>query len=320
MTVQPSPERAAYFAHVKQMIQSARYVELLTEEGAMINSEEFKRGAFKRESFGNYVPTTSDVIVSTYPKSGTNWTMQIAQEIAWRGEAEFDFIHDVIPWPDATVKTAVAPLEDSAQAYQSPTGYRIIKSHLDAEYIPYNEDAKYIIVVRDPKEVLVSAFHFENGFFEKMVGAGVPLAAYVDGFLRGEFVYSPWAGHTAGWWVLRQKANVLILFYHEMKQNPSAAIQRVAGFLDVALTDAQFAAVAEKSSYAYMKAHNHKFSPPAPPDYPVQGKIEMVRSGQSGAAPHELTTTQQTAIDTFCMAELERLESDFPYGEVFMHR
>ena len=47
--------------------------------------------------FGDYQPTQHDVIVCTYPKCGTNWTMQIAYQIAMRGQGEFEHINDVIP-------------------------------------------------------------------------------------------------------------------------------------------------------------------------------------------------------------------------------
>jgi hypothetical protein len=48
-------------------------------------------------------PTASDVIVATYAKRGTNWALQIAPQIAYYGEAEYDFIHDLVAWPDAPV-------------------------------------------------------------------------------------------------------------------------------------------------------------------------------------------------------------------------
>ena len=51
----------------------------------------------KRKAFRGYTPTEHDVFVATFGKSGTNWMMQIAQQIAYRGEAEFEHIHHVVP-------------------------------------------------------------------------------------------------------------------------------------------------------------------------------------------------------------------------------
>jgi hypothetical protein len=43
----------------------------------------------------------------------------------------------------------------------------------------------------------------------------------------------------------------------------------------------------------------------------------MIRSGKSGASEELLTKEQQDAVDRRCLAELERLGSDFPYAELF---
>ncbi|HIF91534.1 MAG: hypothetical protein ABGX04_16845 [Myxococcales bacterium] len=40
----------------------------------------------------NYEPTEHDVFVATFGKSGTNWMMQISQQISHYGEAEFEHI------------------------------------------------------------------------------------------------------------------------------------------------------------------------------------------------------------------------------------
>lgn len=306
MTV--TPERQAYMDSVRQKLADGLYIDLLESEGELINSAKFRNAAF-----AGYTPTKTDIIVSTWPKSGTNWMMNIAQEIAWYGEAEFEHVNSAIPWPDATIKTDIAQLSDRHMAEKSPTGLRVIKSHLAAEYVPINDDAKYIVVIRNPKDALVSAYHFENSFIEKMVGDRVPLNGFVDGFLAKRFVYAGWADHTAGWWSRKDRPNVLVVFFEEMKTDLNGTIQQVADLLDVTLTAEQFGKVAHKASYATMKANNHKFSPPTPPDYAEQGRITMVRSGQAGEAQDALTAEQQQAIDEFCQAELHQLGSSFPY-------
>ena len=297
------------------MLDAKQYVELLEMEGSLVRSAEFKTNAF-----GDYRPTSADVIVSTYPKRGTNWVMQMAQEIAWRGDAQFEHVDSAIPWPDATVKTPIVPLSDTTMASNAPTGLRIIKSHMEAPFVPFNSAAKYISVVRDPKDVIVSAFHFENGFMQKMVGAGVPLHGYVEAFLGRRFIYNEWADHVAGWWALREEPNVLLLLYEEMKRAPEQAIGQITELMGVELSAEQFAAVVHKSSYAYMKANNHKFSPPTPPDYPEQGQIVMVREGKSGGAAKTLSAEQRHAIDQFCLGQLAELDSTFPYHECYIAR
>ena len=305
--------RRQYMNRVRDMLDAGEYVALLESEGALPNSAEFKRAAFRA-----YQPQPYDIIISTYPKSGTNWTMQIAQEIAWYGEAEFEHVNTAIPWPDATIKTPIAQLSDTHMRDRSPTGLRIIKSHLEAEFVPFNDEAKYISVVRDPKDVLVSSFHFENGFIRRMVGASVPLEPFIEGFLSKRFIIGVWAEHVASWWALRERDNVLVLSFEEMKRAPALAIEQIAALMGVELSAEIFAKVAHKSSYAYMKANDHKFSPPTPPDYQEQGRISMVRQGKVGAASEALSAEQRSAIDQFCLEQLRQLGSDFPYRQRYM--
>ena len=56
-------------------------------------------------------------------------------------------------------------------------------------------------------------------------------------------------------------ANVLLLIYGEMKQNPQAIIKQIADWMGVGLTPAQLEKVVEKSSFAYMKANEDRPEP-----------------------------------------------------------
>jgi len=69
----------------------------------------------------------------------------------------------------------------------------------------------------------------------------------------------------------------------------------------------------EKSSFSYMKANDSKFAPPAWD----AGHVPMVRSGQSGNSKELLSTQDQSQIDDFCIRELEKLGSDFPYQALY---
>ena len=39
----------------------------------------------------------------TYAKSGTNWMMQIAHQLIYHGNGEYDHLHEIVPWPDTTI-------------------------------------------------------------------------------------------------------------------------------------------------------------------------------------------------------------------------
>ncbi|MGW8369529.1 MAG: sulfotransferase domain-containing protein [Gammaproteobacteria bacterium] len=269
--------------------------------------------------FADYEPTEHDVIVSTFAKSGTNWMMQIAHQIAFRGEGEYANIHDVVSWPDMNnPRRRMSPALDDSNVWRaSPTGLRVIKTHLAIRYVPYSERARYAVVIRDPKEVFVSSYFFAGS----MAGPLMPASeVWFDLFVSGRFPLdfgASWAEHTAGYWALRHRPNVLVLLFRDMKRDLDGAVGRVADLLGVELTPAEFARVVERSSFSYMKAINDRFSPMAPGALPWAEGFTMMREGHTGRSDEILTPEQQARIDTYCQAELDRLGSDFPYAEVF---
>ena len=298
-----------FMEKVKAQFKAGNYAKVIEEWGAETsNSHEFKQKAY-----ADYIYREKDVIVTTYPKSGTTWMKQIAVQIGYLGDGEYKHIDDVVPWPDKLVPQEGPELNDISGLSDSPTGIHVIKSHLEAQYIPCDTGVKCICVIRDPKDTLVSVVHFENGFNSLLFNHTVPVEEWVAAFQTDRFVYQPWALLTDSWWKLRDRKNVMIMFYEEMKKDPQRTVNQVAEFLDVKLTRHQLDKVLDKSSFSYMKANDDMFAPPAWD----AGRVPMVRSGKSGNAKELLSSAAQTQIDEFCIRELDKLGSDFPYKDLY---
>ncbi len=267
----------------------------------------------KRRAFQDYQPTARDVFVCTYAKSGTNWMMQIAYQIAHRGRGDYTHIHHVVPWPDAP-SPKIVKLSDERTYRDAPTGLRVIKTHLESRYVPYSPQAKYIVVVRDPKDVLVSSYHFSGGL---MGGTMIPVDEWFAMFLTGNFQYGSWTEHLVSYWSWRNRSNVLLLTFEEMKQDLPGSVRQVAQFMGVELSAEEFALVVEKSSFQYMKQIDHKFVPERPFPFNRSGNPVMIRTGKRGAASELLTREQQAQIDCRMRAELQQRGCDFPYDAAF---
>ncbi len=145
---------------------------------------------------------------------------------------------------------------------RAPTKLRALKTHWEAPYVPYNPDARYIVVIRDPKDVLVSGYHFADSI---LVGVSEFVApeTWARLFIAGRSPFGSWPAHTASFWAWRGRENVLLLHFEDMKADLEGAVRRVAAFMEVPLSGAQLEEVVHKSSFGYMKAINHKFAPPA---------------------------------------------------------
>jgi len=66
-----------------------------------------------------------------------------------------------------------------------------------------------------------------------------------------------------------------------------------------------------------MKAHESQFGPPIVPLVGNKKTPNMMRQGKSGSSGELLSRAQQARIDAYFIAELERLNSDFPYRGTF---
>jgi hypothetical protein len=276
------------------------------------------RGRFEKV-FRGYEPSAGDVFVSTFAKSGTNWMMQISHQIAFRGAGEYTHIHDVISWPDMGGRRGrrmAVPLDDERVRNASPTHLRVIKTHLAARYVPYNKSARYLVVVRDPKEILVSSYYFAGGVAGPLMPAfDVWLELFLTRFPLN--FGSTWAEHTAGYWAQRHQPNVLVLLFQDMKRDLRGAVQQVAEMLGVGLTIAEMNAVIERSTFSYMSSIEHKFTPVPKGTLPWGDGLKMMRQGQAGRSGEMLTLEQRRRIDVHFQEELVRLGSDFPYAKLF---
>ena len=267
----------------------------------------------KNNPFGSYIPNEHDVVVATYAKSGTNWMMQIAHQLAFHGKGEFDHIHCVVPWPDSPPQLGkyAIPVEDTSVWKASPEQKRVIKTHLNWELIPYSEKARYIMVIRDPKDIFVSNYRFS----QQMMGPAMPTVdTWFKLFLsRGFLVGGSWAVNTAGYWAERNRPNVLITSFKSMKRDLDATVRGIAKFMDITLPEPVLQDVATKSSFEYMKKIDEKFH--VWKVIPWGTTMTMIRKGSQGGSSELLSLEQQQEMDRYFRAELQSLGSNFPYQE-----
>lgn len=266
-------------------------------------------------TFGVYEPTAADVFVCAGFKAGTTWMLQIATQIAFRGAAEFANIHHVVPWPDGPpmLRQHMIPLANPSPRERAPTGLRVIKTHVVQSSVPYSPAARYIAVVRDPKDVIVSGYHFLRSL---VYGPLMPsVSHWVDLNLNAHVSQGSWAAHLASYWSVRNRGNVLFLTYEEMKRDTGAAIGRVATFMGVDLSPQERDAVVRASSFEAMKREQSKFDPGQV--VPWGGRGFMLRRGRAGSSGELLTPELQQRIDNQCRATLLSLGCDFPYDAAF---
>jgi hypothetical protein len=269
------------------------------------------------------------VFVSTWSKSGTNLTLNMAISILARGDAgvalDGDHIHATVPWPDgnAAVGFPALLLRDLVVLPKRAglvNDALIVKTHQPLSVVPLSApNDKCIVVLRDPKDICVSGHHFIASI--ALGPAMVPLAVHVDLFCVGDSVAGldgPWWVHADSAWRAIGKPNVLVMFYEDMVRDPTATVRAVAQFLAVDLTAAEVTKVVELSSFKWMKQNNLHFD--AGRATPLSTGGEMMRAGKVGDSATELTKEQRAQIDAAMLSGLEKLGSTFPYRERYCKR
>lgn len=264
-------------------------------------------------AFNDYELREGDVVASAYVKAGTNWVMYICLQLAHLGEAEFDHLQDVMPWPDAAEPRYWLSLEDDAPR-NSPTGHRVIKSHLSDHQIPNLNDSKLIAVTRDPKDCAASAYHY---FRTIVLGPTMPPPdVWLEHFMSNDPVFGRWDEFTASWYKKRKQKNILFLRFEEIKADPAKAVDQIAAFLEIKLNHNLRERVLKASDFKNMQAINDRF-------YPVRQSIwtdpdgKIIRKGQVGGASNLFSPLALTRFDKQMSDGLLKLGSDFPYDKIY---
>src|SRR3954452_5575412 len=193
-----------------------------------------------------FVPGPSDVVIASYAKCGTTWLQQMVHSLRTGGDLDFDDISRVVPWIETAADVG---LDLDGPQRGEP---RAFKSHLSYDQVPAG--GRYIVSVRDPRDALVSAYRFFEGWFFEPGSIGMETLGRVR-FVEGRTYYT----HLASWWPHRHDTNVLLLAYEHMKDDHEGAVRRVAEFIGFSDEVERIAIASQESSLASMKAHHDKY-------------------------------------------------------------
>ncbi len=193
--------------------------------------------------FGYYPPgrrvgiLPDDLFLISYPKSGNTWTRFLIANLVYpEKNPDFSNINDLIPDIEGMYKR---DLERAARP-------RVLKSHqyFDPRY------PKVIYIVRDPRDVVLSEYHFD--IKRRAIPDDYPLPQFVSRFVRGELnhPYGTWGENVASWFYTRQRdPRFLLVKYESLQTQPMDEMERIAGFMGIA-PDAERLAFTIKQSSA----------------------------------------------------------------------
>jgi hypothetical protein len=199
----------------------------------------------------DFVVFSDDVLIVSYPKSGNTWTRFLVANLAYPHEkVNFANINRLIPDPEALSKREMIRLPRP----------RYIKSHqyFDPRY------QKIVYVVRDPRDVALSQYHFHRK--RRLVEDGTPVEDFITRFVAGHTSpYASWGENVAGWLATRHGSpGFLLLRYEDLMANPTQELAKLARFLRIEADVPQLEQVVARCSADQMRKlelqHGHLWS------------------------------------------------------------
>ncbi|CAL1384854.1 unnamed protein product [Linum trigynum] len=185
--------------------------------------------AFRSE----FEPRKDDILLTSFTKIGSTWLKALCYNILDQEENDIllkENPHCVVPTLDITF------LQDRVQhmLLNSPPGRgRLLHTHLPCSYLPEkarSSGCKLVYVARNPKDTLVSLWHFHNKNVEV---DQFPLESAVETFCSGVMPFGPFYEHVVGYWEESKKRpdEVLFLKYEDLCRNPEEQVRKLASFL-----------------------------------------------------------------------------------------
>lgn len=226
------------------------------------------------ESALHYPAQQDDIFVVTYPKCGTTWTQHILWTLQHNGE----------PLPlGQDINRAIPHLEEvGAEFVQQLALPRFIKTHFPYQLTPHHSRAKYIYIVRNPFDCVVSFYYHTQGFVKHYDFAEGTFDQFFECFMAGEVDGGDYFDHLLSWYPHRNKPNILCLTYEQMKANPEWAVIKIARFLGpVYLEKVQDPQILERilmhTSFARMSQNQSRWSSQRPANM-----APFIRKGEVG--------------------------------------
>ena len=186
-----------------------------------------------------------DILISTPVKCGTTWIQMICALLIFQQRTLPRTLDIISPWVDNLSR----PLRDVASDLDAQRHRRFYKSHTPLDGLPFDERVTYICVGRDPRDAALS---FDNHMAnmdvkaflaarQRALGANdLPVPPVRSASERERFWR--WVDDTGSrlmvhhfttFWDVRERPNVVLLHYSDLKADLEKQMRRLAARLEI---------------------------------------------------------------------------------------
>nr|XP_020634432.1 sulfotransferase family cytosolic 2B member 1-like [Pogona vitticeps] len=241
-----------------------------------------------------------DVVTVSYPKSGTNWMLEILGLIWHDGDPSWVqsvFMANRSPWIETVDGLNVA------LNYPPP---RFLTTHLPFQFFPKSflhskcKVSKNEVINQDsplgPFPNVTSLAHLF--IFHLCLGFAFPV------------MFGSWFDHVKGWMKLKERPNFFLITYEELQQDLRGSVKKICHFLGKELASHQLDEVTKYASFQIMKDNkmsNYSLLPSMD-----HSKGKFMRKGVCGDWKNHLTVAQSEHFDHVYQEKMQGVGVTFP--------
>ncbi len=254
-----------------------------------------------------------DIVISSPPKCGTTWTQMLCALMIFDGPAFPGSLDSLSPWLDMLTRTE----EEVFELYARQRHRRFIKTHTPLDGLPLQDDVMYLVVGRDPRDVLISFEHHVANVDGEKLGAVVveatgktiqPLSLPDDPSERlRAFLDNPASSgpnptlasllhHMQTGWDRRAQPNVALFHFADYQRDLVDEMVRLAAFVGLSLSRSRLAQLTPEASIARMRERAKELAPDTSKSH-WRDTRRFFRSGQSGQWHERMTAADRAAYD-----------------------
>ncbi|KAG8140362.1 hypothetical protein E2320_003057 [Naja naja] len=215
-----------------------------------------------------------DLLISTYPKSGTTWVSEIIDMIYKEGSLEKCRVQPIymrVPF----LEFAVPGVPTGIELLKEVPRPCLIKTHLPVQMLPKSfleKNCKVIYVARNAKDVAVSYYYFYQ--MAKVHPEPGTWDEFLEKFMDGNVSFGSWYDH-----------------------NPEREIRKVMEFLERPVDENLVKKISHHTSFKVMSQNqmaNYKSLPTSVMDHTVS---PFMRKGVAGDWKNQFTVAQNERFD-----------------------
>jgi hypothetical protein len=236
----------------------------------------------------NLIILSDDVFLVSYPRSGNTWLrFMIANLLNPHESTTFLNI-------DRRVGDIYTRSQEALLQLPRP---RILKSHE-----PFEPRYKRVIyVVRDPRDVVVSYYHWKRK--RRAIPDCYPIEEFVSLFVKGEIDpnLGSWTQNVGTWLTARQKTpGFALVRYEDLVEDAQQQLARIAQFLKCQVTPDQLRRAISLASVEQMQDLERQQAQLWKGSKGFRQDILFVRQGRAGSWRSELPASSLSEIERTC--------------------